>query len=543
MRGDSRATSGKAASPIIGEAAAEVVAGSHAAWSRHLGYPAGDDLRECLAAGSVAEVAHATAQRDAGRPAIQVDGVELTHGELDEQAGRMAGWLACAGLQPGEVVVISSPSSVAFVVAYLGVLRAGATAVLANPGYTEAELDTVIADSGSVLALAAGPGLERLQAAHGRHRRLRDVRSMEDVYRDGLPTSPITEPAAREPRLPAILAYTSGTTGRPKTVPLTDANLLSSMRAVMLAWRWRPDDVLVHAMPLFHQHGLGGIHAALLAGSKTVVRSRFDREDLVATIVRERGSVLFAVPAMYARLAEWEGIDSAHLGSLRLAVSGSAPLSPALAERVAQLVGELPLERYGTTESGLDVSNPYEGPRRPGLVGLPLPGVELVIAGPNGEPLTPGRDGEIVLRGPQVFSGYRGDATANRDAFHRGGWFRTGDLGRIDPADGYLQITGRLRELIISGGMNVYPREVEHALEEHPAIARAAVVGVPSEQWGEEVVAAVVPNAGGVSDRELLEFARMRLAAFKCPKRLVFVDELPQGALGKVLAAEVRKLF
>jgi malonyl-CoA/methylmalonyl-CoA synthetase len=240
---------------------------------------------------------------------------------------------------------------------------------------------------------------------------------------------------------------------------------------------------------------------------------------------------------------EWEGIGQADLASLRLLVSGSAPLSPALAERVEALAGQPPLERYGLTESGLDVSNPYDGERRAGLVGVPLPGVELAVASQSGDVLAAGEDGEIVLRGPQVFAGYRG-AGAAPEAFHPGGWFRTGDLGRIDPGDGSLQITGRLKELIISGGMNVYPREVELALEEHPDVSRAAVVGAPSERWGEEVVAAVVPAGHGApSDQELLEFARGRLAPFKCPKRVVIVEELPTNSLGKVVATEVRKLF
>jgi len=397
-----------------------------------------------------------------------------------------------------------------------------------------------------VLGLAAGPGLDRLAAASTRESRLRAVLSLDELAAPGgeLMSARSVEPAPPQPGTPAILAYTSGTTGRPKAVPLSHPNLLASVRAVMLAWRWEPDDVLVHALPLFHQHGLGGLHAALLSGSKTVVRSRFDPADLCGAIAAERASVLFAVPSIYLRLVEWEGIERADLTGVRLLVSGSAPLSPALAERVALLVGQPPLERYGLTESGLDVSNLYDGNRRVGLVGLPLPGVELEIASEKGEVLQPGQDGEIVLRGPQVFDGYRGDSSAAALAFHPGGWFRTGDVGRIDPADGYLQITGRLRELIISGGMNVYPREVELALEEHPDVGRVAVVGVPSERWGEEVVAAVTPAPdGSPTEAELLDFARGRLAAFKCPKRILIVEELPVSSLGKVVGADVKKLF
>jgi malonyl-CoA/methylmalonyl-CoA synthetase len=316
--------------------------------------------------------------------------------------------------------------------------------------------------------------------------------------------------------------------------------VLSSIRAVMLAWRWTADDVLLHALPLFHQHGLGGVHATLLAGSRAVIQSRFDPERLLTAIADVRPSVLLAVPAMYMRLTEGGRAPLAH--SLRLLVSGSAALSPRLAERVAELTGQLPLERYGTTESGLDISNPYDGPRVPGTVGIPLPGVEAAIASDDGRPLEAGEDGEIIVRGPQVFGGYRGLPEATAEAFHPGGWFRTGDIGRVRRDDGYVEITGRIRELIISGGMNVYPREVEFALESHPAVARASVVGVPSERWGEEVVAAIVP-AGRVREEDLIEFARSQLAAYKCPKRLLLVEELPVNAMGKVVAAEVRQLF
>ncbi|MGH2869851.1 MAG: class I adenylate-forming enzyme family protein, partial [Solirubrobacteraceae bacterium] len=360
-----------------------------------------------------------------------------------------------------------------------------------------------------------------------------------------LSDSPAVDAPSAEPDAPAILAYTSGTTGKPKAVPLTHGNVLSSVRAVMLAWRWQADDVLVHSLPLFHQHGLAGVHATLLAGSRAVIHSRFDPQRLCDAIESVSASVLFAVPSIYARLAEWDGASGSDLRSLRLVVSGSAPLSPPLAQRVAEVLGQAPLERYGATESGLDVSNPYDGDRVPGMVGLALPGIELAIAGERGQPLAHGKDGEIVLRGPQVFAGYRGAPEATAQAFHPGGWFRTGDVGHIDPGNGYLQITGRLRELIITGGMNVYPREVEFALEAHPAVARAAVVGLPSARWGEEVVAAVVPAGRNQQPEaeQLLEFARSRLAPFKCPKRVVVVAELPVNAMGKVVAEEVKALF
>jgi malonyl-CoA/methylmalonyl-CoA synthetase len=529
----------------------QVLTAARDGWARHLAAPPPDDLLAQLGAGSIALAAHEAALRGPSRPAVEVDGAALTHGELDERSARMAGWLRGRRLHPGQVVLISAPTSLALIIAYLGSLRAGATVLLANPAYTEPELDHLVDDSGAVIALASGEALPRVAAAARRHRPLRDVVDLDALAPAELARGselsgvPVLEPEPLDPRRPAILAYTSGTTGKPKPVPLTDANVLSSIRAVMLAWRWTADDVLVHSLPLFHQHGLGGVHATLLAGSRAVIQSRFDPERLCNAIRSAGATALFAVPAMYMRLTEWDGAPGADLRSLRLLVSGSAPLSPLLAERVAQLADQLPLERYGTTESGLDVSNPYDGERLPGTVGIPLPGVELAIATENGRPLSRGGDGEIVVRGPQVFAGYRGLSAATAEAFHPGGWFRTGDVGRLSPGTGYLQITGRIRELIISGGMNVYPREVELALESHPSVARAAVVGVPSERWGEEVVAAVVPSGRGEPPRgdHLVEFARARLAPYKCPKRLLVVADLPVNAMGKVVAGEVRKLF
>jgi malonyl-CoA/methylmalonyl-CoA synthetase len=337
-----------------------------------------------------------------------------------------------------------------------------------------------------------------------------------------------------------LLAYTSGTTGRPKGVPLSHANLLSSIRAAMRAWRWDENDVLVHALPFTHQHGLGGVHATLLAGSRAVVHGKFDPGGLCAAIESEKATVLFAVPAIYEKLVAWEGVESADFSSLRLAVSGSAALSPALAREVSSVLGGEVLERYGSTESGLSVSNPYEGPRKFGSVGLPLPGTELVIVDGEGQGLSPGDAGEIVLRGPQVFSGYWHLPDATGDSFYPGGWFRTGDIGRVDPDDGYLTITGRSKEMIISGGLNVYPREVELALEEHAAVDKAAVVGVPSDWWGEEVVAFIVPAEGReVNHEELTAHVRQRLSAYKCPKRFFAVEQLPRNEMGKVLRDEL----
>jgi malonyl-CoA/methylmalonyl-CoA synthetase len=488
---------------------------TRAAWRIHLGADADPDaLRAELAAGTMAEAFAATAAERPDAPALDIDGVAATHGELDARAARVGGFLRARGVEAGDRVLLCAPTSMELVVTYLGVLRIGATAMPCDAALTAAELEHLLDDAGPVAAFVAPDARERLAEAGD----VGTVVAMDEVSAlDGEPVDPVADPG------PAMLAYTSGTTGAPKGVPLTHANVLASTRGVVKAWRWSADDVLVHALPLSHQHGLSGVHLSLLCGSSAVVSSRFDPARLTAAARDHRATVLFAVPAMYERLHAWDGIRDADLRSLRLAVSGSAPLPAALAERVAEWLGQLPLERYGSTEAGLDVSNPYAGPRRAGRVGWALPGIEARLDG---------EDGEILIRGPQVFDGYwnRPDATA--EALTEDGWFRTGDLARLDD-DGSLEITGRSKELIISGGLNVYPREVEAALEDHPGVAQVAVAGVPSEKWGEEVVAFVVPD-GDLDADALIARCRERLSAYKCPKRVVALDELPVNRMGKV---------
>ena len=331
---------------------------------------------------------------------------------------------------------------------------------------------------------------------------------------------------------PALLCYTSGTTGAPKGAVLAHGNLLASAEALRLAWRWEPDDRLVLALPLFHIHGLGvGLHGTLLAGASAVLLPRFEAGAVLDAARDHQATLFFGVPTMYARLAA--SPRAAELGRLRLCVSGSAPLPPTVFERLAERAGQRVLERYGMTETIMNVSNPYDGERRPGTVGLPLPGVELRLAG--------GDQGEVLLRGPNVFSGYWGNPAATAEAFDPDGWFRTGDLGSFDER-GYLRIEGRSKELIITGGYNVHPREVEELLLEHAGVAEAAVVGTPSEEWGEQVTAFVVPAdpAAPPGREELLAFAAERLAGFKRPRVVHYVEALPRNALGKVMKHELR---
>jgi acyl-CoA synthetase (AMP-forming)/AMP-acid ligase II len=462
---------------------------------------------------TIPALAAASADRFPDRVAVSVDGEPLAHAALDGAAARVAGWLA-QRVQPGDRVLLAAGSSPGFVRSYLGALRAGVTVVLANPGYTDAELAHLVTDSGAVLAFADRPAVAGLPTA--------DVRTVPDGPRAGI--------AARADDI-ALLAYTSGTTGKPKGVPLSHRQLAVSIRSAMAAWRWSEGDVLVHALPLFHQHGLGGVHAALIAGGSVHIVPTFTPAGLIGSIRDTGASVLFGVPTIYQALLDHGG----RVPSLRLAVCGSAPLSPALASRLPHVLGRLPLVRYGTTETGLNISNPVNDPRGD-TIGVPLPGVFARVRDPaTGADSAPGTDGEIQLRGPQVFAGYWRDPAATAAAFTSDGWFRTGDIAAVRP-DGHLAIRGRIKEMIITGGLNVYPREVEIVLEAHPSVLEAAVTGIAHERWGEQVTAWVVTREGHSFDEAaLIAYTRTLLAAYKCPKQVFRVADLPRNQLGKIV--------
>jgi acyl-CoA synthetase (AMP-forming)/AMP-acid ligase II len=500
---------------------------SRAGWAAHL--PGVTDIPAYVASlgeATIPDLAAASADRVPDRIALSIDGEQITHAALNAEAAHVAAWLATR-LARGDRVLLAARSSLGFVRCYLGALRAGAVAVLANPAYTAAELAHLVTDSGAAIAFA-DPGPARLLA--------------------GLPNAPLTVDPAEVPGPPgrpgivprpddtALLAYTSGTTGKPKAVPLTHRALLISIRVAMASWGWREDDVLAHALPLFHQHGLGGVHAVLIAGGTAHIASRFTAAALASAVREHHATVLFAVPTMYQALLDDGQRHGRLLAGLRLAVCGSAPLTALLAERSATELGRAPLVRYGLTETGLNVSH-VATDIRPGSVGIPFPGV-LARLWAESAPAPPGADGEIQIRGPQVFLGYAGNPSATAEAFTTDGWFRTGDVGRLDPGTGHLEIRGRIKEMIITGGLNVYPREVETVLEEHPSVAEAAVAGLPHPHWGEQVTAWITLSPGHDFDETaLIAHARSALAGYKTPKRIYLLPALPRTPLGKLQRA------
>jgi malonyl-CoA/methylmalonyl-CoA synthetase len=478
-------------------------------WDSHL--PDGVDDIDLL--GSVA-LPRAWARHFEDQPSRSAigDGREwLTYGELDSRSREVAGRLYRAGIRAGDRIIMSAQASLELVVAYVASQRLGLTVVPANTAYTRREIEHIVGDASPRAAiidddsrkswfpadvLCLGPSVA---LPSGRASQLDDA-SSDDI---------------------ALIAYTSGTTGAPKGAMLSHGNLLASAEALRLAWRWQASDRLVLALPLFHIHGLGvGLNGTLLAGGSAVLLPRFSENGVLEAARDHDASLFFGVPTMYSRLSESPRVGE--MANLRLCVSGSAALPAELHTTLSERAGQVVLERYGMTETVMNVSNPYVGERRAGTVGIPLPGVELRL----------GSNGEIELRGPNVFRGYWRNDDATTEAFTEDGFFRTGDLGRFDEA-GYLVINGRAKELIITGGYNVYPREVEDILRTHPAVRDVAVAGKPSSEWGQTVAAWVVASSP-VEAAELLDHAARDLAPYKRPRDIEFIDELPRNALGKV---------
>ena len=474
-----------------------------------------------------------------GRPLLHFEGETYSYARIHEQVSFVAGALAAYGLVKGDRVALYLENSPSFVIAYLSVQWLGGVVVPVNTRYRSSELRHMLSDSGARLVVtdAAGRGevekvrsdVPALEASVELGESLVADQAAWSRLASGKP-QPQPEPLSRDDL--AVIGYTSGTTGRSKGAMLTHGNFVSNSVALTKAWRWTQQDHLLLVLPLFHMHGLGvGFHGTLVQGSTMTLRRKFDAEDVFETLLRGEVTMFFGVPTMYARLLETAKTHREKPNGLRLLVSGSAPLSPQTHAEVEAVFGLRILERYGMTETVMNMGNPYEGERRAGSVGFPFEGIEARIADPEtDEVLARGETGEIQLRGPNLMKGYwnRPDATA--EACTSDGWFKTGDLGFVD-RDGYYTINGRAKELIISGGFNVYPREVEEILAEVDGVQDVAVLGLPDADLGEKVVAAVV---GRVSEAELLDHVRARIASFKKPKEVFFVDTLPRNALGKV---------
>jgi malonyl-CoA/methylmalonyl-CoA synthetase len=499
----------------------------------------------------------------------------VTYAELDQLVRQTAGYLQSLGLMPGDRVALQLSKCLEFILLHLATVRLGAITLPLNLAYPPDEIEYFLSDSGARLFFALESNTARLQPILSKLPELQECiflnpaepnhfNSLISNYQltGGLPLRGLRDmgfatnasPYSTTDRSPisnspssndtAVIIYTSGTTGRPKGAEITHGNLTSNLWSLHTAWGWSSNDVLLHVLPIFHVHGLFvALHGALHAGATTLLMREFDARKVLQTLVEKHCTVFMAVPTIHQRLLDVPDASQFDLSHLRLITSGSDRLPDEVFTGFQQTFGYTLLERYGMTETGMNCSNPLNGEQRIGSVGLPLPGVEVRVANPeNDQSLLDGEIGEVQLRGPNIFKGYWKQPQKTAESFTADGWFRTGDLG-FREADGYLTLCGRSKDLIISGGLNIYPPEVERVLAEHPSVAACAVIGCADREWGEKVTAVVVLNRGeSVSGSDLIAFCRERLAPYKSPKSIVFRDDLPRNAMGKVQKAELRKI-
>ncbi len=453
-----------------------------------------------------------------------------SYADLLDDTGRLANAMAGLGLVKGDRLLLQVDKCEAVLTIYLACLRLGVVFLPVNPGYTVPETAHFLTDAAPALAVTDRARVAGLAALGARVMALPDLLALADRQAVGF-----EDPAHGPGDLAAVL-YTSGTTGRSKGVMLSRDNLASNAGTLVGLWQFAATNVLLHALPVFHTHGLFvATNCVLWAGASMIFQRAFSPDQVLGAM--PRASVMMGVPTFYTRLLADPRLDRDVTSRIRLFISGSAPLSPATHVEWQDRTGHAILERYGMTETNMITSNPYDSDRRAGTVGMPLPGIEVRVTAGDGTVLPQGEAGAIEVRGPNVFQGYWNLPEKTAEEF-RDGWFITGDMGAFD-SDGYLSILGRAKDLVISGGLNVYPAEVEAALDELPGVAESAVIGVPHPDFGEAVVACVV----GQIDPETVRAAlRDRLAAFKIPKRVLVLEALPRNAMGKVQKAELRRV-
>ena len=473
------------------------------------------------------------------------DGAVWTYADIEAESARYASLLAERGVAPGDRVAVQVEKSPLALILYLACLRAGAVYLPLNPAYPERELEYFLGDAAPRLVVARPESLNGLSGPCERHGAgepltlgadadgtlVEASRAMPDRF----------DTVERRSDDLAALLYTSGTTGQPKGAMLTHANLFSNAQVLHAAWGFHEGDVLLHMLPIFHTHGLFvACHTSLLNGSPMIFCPRFDAAE--ACRLLPRATVFMGVPTFYVRLLREACFGEKQCAGVRLFVSGSAPLLEQTFEEFRERTGHTILERYGMTECGMSTSNPLDGERRAGTVGLPLPGVDLRTTGDGGAPAGPGEVGEIELRGPNVFSGYWRMPEKTAEEFTADGYFRSGDLGRIGE-DGYVAIVGRGKDLVITGGLNVYPKEVELLIDKLDGVVESAVVGLPHPDLGEQVTAAVVrePEVTEPSEQSVIDALKHDLAGYKVPKQVFFVDLLPRNSMGKVQKSVLRE--
>ncbi|MDH2328371.1 malonyl-CoA synthase [Cereibacter sp. SYSU M97828] len=485
-----------------------------------------------------------TAELMQGKPLFERPGKPaISFAEALVLVERMATVLGELGVAPGDRVAVQVEKSPEAIALYLATLQVGGIYLPLNTAYTGAELDYFIGDATPRL-LVCDPAQLGAHAA-----RASATLAVETLGANGdgsladraAKAMPREDSVPRDKDDPAAILYTSGTTGRSKGAVLTHGNLASNAEALLDCWRFDANDRLIHALPIFHIHGLFvAVNMAVVSGATMVFLTKFDAEEIIGLM--DRGSVLMGVPTFYTRLIKSPNLTREATGNMRLFVSGSAPLLAEDHRAFEERTGHIILERYGMTETGMIASNPYDDARIPGAVGMGLPGVSVRITDrKTGEAVPEGEIGLIEVKGPNVFQGYWNMPEKTAAEFRTDGYFITGDLGTI-AADGYLRIVGRDKDLVISGGYNVYPKEIEEVLDALPGVLESAVIGLPHPDLGEGVTAVIVPKPGANLDIETLRAALSgQLARFKQPKQMILADALPRNVMGKVQKAELRK--
>jgi len=475
---------------------------------------------------------------------------EMSYGELNQDAVQIANTFLDMGVTKGDRVILYLPKSLGFVVAHLALQKIGAIGVPLNPGFKQSEMEYLLKDTEAKLVLSGVEEEEIVKEIDPRlptivihtERPYQDLdffRSASDVI------AGVEEIGADDP---GLIIYTSGTTGKPKGAIFTQRNLVHDARNVIKIWQITESDVLCHALPLFHVHGLCfALHTALMAGSHVIMLDSFSAEQVIGVLSKKEGeyvcTLFMAVPSMYGKMMDSVGEKKLDFEHMRLWTSGSAPLMVKDFERIKRMFGKEPVEREGMSETGMNFSNPVSGVRKPGSIGVPLPDLEVRIVDPETfVDVAPGQTGEFWLKGPAVSPGYWRKPEETARAFEKG-WFRTGDLGRVDE-DEYYYLTDRIKHIIISGGENISPKEVEAVINQFEGVVESSVVGIPDEKWGEKVGAVIVTRPGArVKAQEIQGFCKKHLHNWKCPKEIVFLKELPKNRMGKVLKEEVKKSF
>ena len=476
--------------------------------------------------------------RGSARPfSLDPDGETVSYGAFLDRVGQAANTLRACGLKPGDRLALQAEKSMQVLEIYAACIHSGVIFLPLNTGYTDTEIDYFLGDARPGLFIcdpAREAGLSASAATHGTRiltLSAAGTGSFSDMARD-MPAD--AEPVPRDGDDIAALLYTSGTTGRSKGAMLTQDNLLSNARVLTELWNITAEDRLLHALPVFHAHGLFvAVNTTLCAGASMIFLPGFKPDPVLAAL--PQATTMMGVPTFYTRLLEDERFTADLVRSMRLFVSGSAPLLAETHQAFEARTGHRILERYGMTETGMNSSNPYGGERRAGSVGFPLPGTEIrITGGDDGAEIEPGQVGMIEVRGPNVFKGYWGMPEKTREELRDSGFFITGDLGYRDD-EGYIHIVGRNKDLIISGGYNVYPKEVELVLDAADWVKESAVFGVPHPDFGEGVVAVIVPMAGRAPDLPgLRAAAAQQLARYKQPKEIILIDDLPRNTMGKV---------